>query len=113
MAAARIVTPIASHAERDPDSTVSGTPTRTRPPCTMRRQRGDSMRPASAHAGQITNGGTATEPNGVASPGSRIGGMPGAPTSTHSMRRTTRLTRVGTDRTSTGTAVTMPTHDGR
>ena len=34
----------------------------------MRRQRGDSMRPASAHAGQITNGGTATEPNGVASP---------------------------------------------
>ena len=79
----------------------------------MRRHRGDSIRPASAHAGQITNGGTATEPNGVASPARRMGGMPGAPTRIQSIRRATRSTSVGTDRRSTGTAVTTPTHDGR
>ena len=50
-----------------------------------------SMSPASAQAGMITNGGTATEPNGVPSPAMRSGGRPGAPTGTHSSRRASSI----------------------
>jgi hypothetical protein len=107
------VTPIASHADREPDRIVSGTPTATSPHCTIRRSHAGSMSPASAHAGQITNGGTATDPKGVPSFASRIGGRPGAPMESHSRRRPSIESNVGTAKTRTGTAVTSPTHAGR
>ena len=71
------VAPMASHADREPDRIVYGTATATRPMRTVRRSHAGSMSPAIAHAGHSTNGGTATEPNGLPSLGSRIGGRPG------------------------------------
>jgi hypothetical protein len=61
----------------------------------------------------MTNGGTATDPNGVPSLSRRSGGRPGAPATTHSSRRRTRYASVGSERTSTGSDATTPTHEGR
>ena len=86
--------------DRQPRRTRSGEdderdPATARPVRTARRSHGGSISPASAQAGISTKGGTATDPNGVPSAGSRSGGRPGAPTAIHSTRRASEVDQGG------------------
>ena len=89
-ASAMPVTAIATHADREPESSASGAPTTSIATCTQPRSRGFTMRSVSGAAASSMNGGVAIEPNGSPSPPMRIGGMiVGPSTASQAMRRHT------------------------